>query len=209
MSDTISATGTPAAPPAEPAAPAEPSAPAPKPYTPPASQEELDRIIDRRLIAERRKYADYDQLKQRAGRLDEIEESQKTETERLRGTAQKANLERDQALARAEDTLIRAAIVSEASKLGAVDPQAVAALLPRTGIIVDGNEVDGVEEAVKQLLIEKPYLRRAGAPRAGAEIAATTSPRVFKRSQLRDAAFYQANRAEIDKAQREGRIQAD
>lgn len=199
------APAAPAAPPADPEPVAE-QAPAPRPYTPPGSQEELDRIIDRRLISERRKYADYDQLKQRAARLDEIEEQGKSETEKLRGTAQRAQQERDAALQRAEDTLIRAAIVSEASKLGAVDPQAVAALLPRTGIIVDGNEVDGVEEAVKQLLIEKPYLRKAGAQRAGAEITGGTAPRSFKRSQLRDPGFYQANQAEIDKAAREGRI---
>jgi len=185
---------------------AEPSAPAAKPFTPPASQEDLDRIIDRRLIAERRRYADYDQLKQRASKLDEIEESQKSETEKLRGATQKAQQERDAALSRVQDTLIRAAIVSEASKLGVIDPSVVAAILPRTGIIVDGDEVDGVEEAVKQLLIEKPYLRKAGATRAGAEIAGGTAPRTFKRSQLRDAAFYQANKDEIDKAAREGRI---
>src|SRR5438128_7790900 len=97
-----------------PAAAPESSGAAPKTYTPPVSQEELDKIIDRRITQERRKYADYDVLKEKAKSFDEFQESQKTETERLRGAALKANQDRDAALARAEDTLIRAAIVSEA-----------------------------------------------------------------------------------------------
>lgn len=39
----------------------------------PASQEELDRIIGDRLARERSKYADYDDLKSRASRVEELE----------------------------------------------------------------------------------------------------------------------------------------
>ena len=48
----------------------------------PASQEELDRIIAARLDRERRKFADYSELKAKADKLAEIEEANKSEAER-------------------------------------------------------------------------------------------------------------------------------
>ena len=44
----------------------------------PSSQEELDRIIQKRLDRERSKFADYDDLKSKADKLREFEEAQKT-----------------------------------------------------------------------------------------------------------------------------------
>lgn len=41
-------------------------------YTPPATQADLDRIVESRLQRERNKYADYDTLKQKAGTVDTI-----------------------------------------------------------------------------------------------------------------------------------------
>lgn len=51
-------------------------------YTPPATQADLDRIIADRVARERGKYADYDDLKAKAARLDTIEASAKTELEK-------------------------------------------------------------------------------------------------------------------------------
>lgn len=58
-------------------------------FTPPASQDEFNRIIADRLSRERAKFADYDDLKTKAGEFDKLTEAQKTD-------AQKAN---DRALA--------------------------------------------------------------------------------------------------------------
>ncbi|MCR2051986.1 hypothetical protein NSA19_03775 [Actinomyces bowdenii] len=52
------------------------------PWTPPASQDELDRIIGDRLARERAKYADYEDLKQKAAAFDKAEEDKKTAEER-------------------------------------------------------------------------------------------------------------------------------
>ena len=41
-------------------------------YTPPATQADLDRIVENRLQRERQKYADYDTLKEKAERVDTI-----------------------------------------------------------------------------------------------------------------------------------------
>ena len=46
------------------------------------SQEQLDNVIKSRLSRERAKYADYDELKSKAARLDELEQANKTELEK-------------------------------------------------------------------------------------------------------------------------------
>ena len=56
----------------------------------PASQEELDRIIQSRLARDRAKFADYDELKKAADRLAQIEEANKTEAEKAAARAEAA-----------------------------------------------------------------------------------------------------------------------
>lgn len=51
-------------------------------YTPPATQEDLDRIIESRLNREKSKYSDYDDLKAKASRLDELEAANATDLEK-------------------------------------------------------------------------------------------------------------------------------
>lgn len=48
----------------------------------PASQEELDRIIQARLDRERKRFADYDDIKAKAEKFAKLEEANKTEAER-------------------------------------------------------------------------------------------------------------------------------
>ena len=52
-------------------------------YTPPATQEELNRIIENRLRRERDKYADYDQLKEDSKKLGEVEKERDVYKSRL------------------------------------------------------------------------------------------------------------------------------
>ena len=56
----------------------------------PASQEELDRIVQARLDRERKRFADYDELKAKASKLTEIEEANKTEAEKALARAEAA-----------------------------------------------------------------------------------------------------------------------
>ena len=51
-------------------------------FEPIASQEALDKIVQSRVARERAKFADYDELKAKAAKLAEFEESQKTEAEK-------------------------------------------------------------------------------------------------------------------------------
>ena len=66
------------------------------------SQSELDAIISERLKREREKYADYDALKEKAVKLDEIEEASKTELQKATERAEKLETELSQ-LKKAEE----------------------------------------------------------------------------------------------------------
>lgn len=123
------------------------------------TQEELNAIINDRLARERNKYADYDQLKTAAQKLKEIEDSQKSETEKLQEHL--AELERqNKALqeARKQDA-IRMAVIAEAQRAGWRDPNDAIRLLDADGIeITDQGEVKGVSDKLKAIAKEKPYL---------------------------------------------------
>ena len=67
-------------------------------YKAPATQEELDNIIQKRLAKERAKYADYEELKSAAEKFQAIEDAKKTELEKL--VEQRDALEADLAAAR-------------------------------------------------------------------------------------------------------------
>lgn len=51
-------------------------------FNPVESQEDLDRIIEKRLARERQKFANYDELAERAAKLDEIEQANQSELEK-------------------------------------------------------------------------------------------------------------------------------
>lgn len=62
-------------------------------FTPISSQEEFDKILGRRLAAERAKFAGYDDLKAKAAELDQLKDANKSETQRL--SDQLAGLQRE------------------------------------------------------------------------------------------------------------------
>jgi hypothetical protein len=61
----------------------------------PNSQEEFDRMVADRLTRERAKFADYDDLKAKATKFDEVEQASKSELEREREARTAAEKERD------------------------------------------------------------------------------------------------------------------
>jgi hypothetical protein len=63
------------------------------------TQAELDRILDERVKRERSKYADYDELKAKAAKFDELEAGNKTEIQKAADRAAAAERERDEAKA--------------------------------------------------------------------------------------------------------------
>ncbi|MEU7771233.1 hypothetical protein AB0C44_07895 [Micromonospora taraxaci] len=67
--------------------------PEPKPFTPITSQDDLNRVIADRVQRERGKFADYNDLKAKASRLDEIEQANKSEIEKANDRVAKAESE--------------------------------------------------------------------------------------------------------------------
>ena len=130
------------------------------------TQAELDQKVKERLAREKAKYSDYDELKTQAEKFQEWQESQKSEVDKLREAAEKAAQERDQALAKSREELIRAKFVSAASALGAAHPEDAYRLADRSGVEYEDGKVSGVEEAVKVLLDagRLPLAKRSQAP---------------------------------------------
>jgi hypothetical protein len=186
-------------------------APAPKPkaYT----KAEVDGMVKKAELKVRQEFSDVLELRTKAEQFDQLQESSKSEADKLRDRADRATRERDAALTRSKSTLIRSAIISAASRLGSVDPEAVAALLPHDELIVEGDEVIGVDEAVKALLNKKAYLR-PGAPRGGAELGGSgPEPAIITRSQIkqwaRSGGLTAERQKQINEAAAAGRIRAD
>lgn len=101
--------GTPAPAPAAPPAPGPPAPAAPPPaaYTPPATQEDLNTIIETRLARDRARYSDYEDLKAKAARADQLEADLGTDAEKAAKKARdeeraKANSEWTPRVVRAE-----------------------------------------------------------------------------------------------------------
>ena len=78
------------------------------------SQEELNAIVGDRVKREKEKYAGYDELKEKAARLDQIEEASKSEIQKMTEKADKLQAELDQ-IKKAEGIREMRAKVSEAT----------------------------------------------------------------------------------------------
>lgn len=136
------------------------------------TQADIDRIVKERLMREREKlterYADYDALKAAKARLDEIEQARLSDDEKLKARlkeledrAQAAQQERDSALSRANERLLRAAIIAEASQQGFLNADDAYALVDKTKLSVgDDGEAVGAATAVRELADKRPYLLR-------------------------------------------------
>jgi len=117
------------------------------------TQAELDAILAERLSRQKAQFKDYDDLKAAAGKWAEVQEAQKSEAQKLAERAAKAEQERDAALQRAQERLIRAAFIAEAAKAGAAHPEDVYALADTTAVKLDEQDNPvGVAEAVAAVI---------------------------------------------------------
>lgn len=140
------------------------------------TQADMDKAIKERLARERRKlkdattkqYGDYDELKKAAVRLQELEDSSKTEQEKLSDQfaatqAQLAELQDQNArLAQeASEARLRSDIVAQATAMDFVDPMDAWRLIDVASIEVDDDgQPTGIEEKLKAIAENKPYLLR-------------------------------------------------
>lgn len=183
--------------------PTEPTEPEPKQLT--LTQEELDAMIAKRLGQERKKYADYDDLKTKLSEYEAQEEERKkaqmSEQERIQAEleaakkkAEEAEQLREQALSTANQRAIKAEFKLAAAganiRPDALDDAFV--LVDKTGISVDddGNVV-GVAEAISKLIESKPYLIDTKEPKEPKQIGGANNPKDEEKktlqAQLEDA----------------------
>ncbi|MGG4217583.1 scaffolding protein [Paenibacillus jamilae] len=136
------------------------------------TQEELDQVIADRIARERKKYADYDELKTKLSDFEREKEEREKEkmsvTERLEAekaaalkAAEDARVERDKALTAANQRLIKAEFRTMARELNirpdALEDAYVLADLSSASVGDDGS-INGVEDVVKALIENKPFL---------------------------------------------------
>tara|TARA_Y100000310_G_scaffold343279_1_gene450159 strand:+ start:1280 stop:1921 length:642 start_codon:yes stop_codon:yes gene_type:complete len=123
-------------------------------------QAEVDRIVGKVRAEERAKYADYEEKSEELERLKTANLSESERKEQQYATAQRAAAE---AGTRVSEAHIVAEIRVQAATQGLVDPDAVLAMIDRTGITyTEGEGVKGVTEAMGVLLDAKPYLKGSG-----------------------------------------------
>ena len=117
------------------------------------TQAELDAVIGDRLQRQRAQYADYDDLKAQAEKWSEHEEAQKSEIQKALEAQQAAEKAGAVAIAQANERLIQAEFIAEASKLAVQHPADAYALADRGAVeVTEDGKVKGVEEAVKALV---------------------------------------------------------
>ena len=119
----------------------------------------IDRINSRTRRDERNKFKDYNDLKARAARADELEQAQLTGAEKMEARAIEAEKKVTDAQAQIADAMIASQVKVRASQMGVVDPDAAFVLLDRTNVQYTDGAVTGVDDAIASLLEDKPYLR--------------------------------------------------
>jgi hypothetical protein len=125
------------------------------------TQADVDRLIQDRLEREKKKYADYDDLKKSAKQLQDIQNSHKTDLEKLQDQISELQGKFTAAELEARTNLLKSAIISAAAKLDFNDPQDAYRLLNTAKLsIEDDGAIKGLEDALLKLAQEKPYLKK-------------------------------------------------
>lgn len=156
-------------------------------WTPPATQADLDRIVGERLARERAKFADYDTLRQKASKLDEIEQANASDLDKAVKKAREDAL--SEATAATQQVLVQAEARALAAAARFRNPGDAIALLAAEkkldGVTVTGHVVDqaAVKAAIDQLAKDRPYLLDTGTnppgfvPGAGQRDSGTAKPK--------------------------------
>ena len=124
------------------------------------SQDEVNRIQAQTRREVRGQFSDYQQLKNRAAKADELEQANLTEAERLAQRANDAEKAVVDANVKLADALISSEVKVKAVQLGIIDPDAAYLLMDKANVQYDAEKgVSGIDEALTQLLDNKPYLK--------------------------------------------------
>lgn len=128
------------------------------------TQAELDEVLKDRLDRERKKFADYGEIKKELDQLKADAEKRKkaemSEVERLQAEIKDIQAKHDEIATRYVEMQMRGAVEREAAKLGFHDPSDAYLMLDFDGLELDddGTSVKGADKAVAELAKAKPHL---------------------------------------------------
>lgn len=162
-------------------------------YTPPATQADLDRILEQRLSRERAKFGDYDELKTKAERLAEIEASQMSEAEKT--AARIAELEAENQGMKSEKQV--ATWKTQVAQATGVPAAALA-----------GSSLEAIQahaDFLKPLIVTPPAPEQP-VPPAGPTVPGEGGSPPAGVAQLTAADLKSMTPEQINKARREGRL---
>lgn len=169
------------------------------------TQAEIDAIVEERLAREKKKYADYSELKKAAAELAEIKKSQMTELEKLKADlAEKDKLlqEKDTELSGLKLERVKNAMLSKYS----IDPEWIDSVSGTTEEEVEAS----VQRLAKRLKVEPPKAAQ-GAGSTGIQNQVPNSKKIWKESEIKElrlsGKLTDELMAEIKQATLEGRVQ--
>jgi hypothetical protein len=128
-----------------------------KAYTPPASQADLDQIIEGRLARERKSFEGFEDFKAKATKWDELEDGKKTPDQKAIDEAyEKGSTETSSKMMR---RLIGTETKAIAASLGFNDPaDALQVLGEELPMKDDEPDSDAITKLIEKLATDKPYL---------------------------------------------------
>lgn len=128
-------------------------------YTAPATQADLDRIVEGRLAQERKKYEGFDDLKSKAQKWDELEDGKKTPDQKAIDDA-RADAE-SSTTQKFLSKLVGSEVKAIASTLKFNDPSDALAVLQgleELPVKDDEPDTEAIKKLVEKLAGDKPYL---------------------------------------------------
>lgn len=168
------------------------------------TQAELDRIVQDRVARVKREApADYEELKAKAAQLEELETAKLSELEQEKKAREKAEKQAAEAMKRANERLLQAEILAEATAQQAIRPEHLHRLIDTDTVTIgDDGQVTGVQDAVKAFLEANPEYVGTSRPAGPVDQGARgTTPKQLTRDDLKDM-----SPDEINKAREEGRL---
>jgi hypothetical protein len=132
---------------------------------------------------------DYADLKEAAGKWQELEDKQKSDLEKMQDKLAAAEQAATDAQSRVTETLIRAAFIEAASKAGFANPSDAYSLADRSGVgIKDDGEIEGVDKAIKALEGRLPLAQKPAPKTDGGVGSGSTGKSMFTEAEIREQA---------------------
>lgn len=169
------------------------------------TQAEVDAIVTDRLARERKKYADYSDLKRAAEELAELKKSQMTEVEKL-----KAELAEKDALLQSKDQELSSLKLERVKAAKLAEAGVAAEWIDSVSGTTEEEVAASVTKLAARLKVEPPRAAQ-GAGQTGIQSQVKNSSKIWTQSEIKElrlsGGLTDAVMAEIKQATAEGRVQ--